>query len=174
MLAWYGHLIPNETSTIWNRSNVGLRDSFLVGIIRSTSALVNINLLPLQYHREINDVVYFFKCFKNVYKLNIFDYVLFRSCIKPLRNLDNLTLDVPFSRTDVFKNSFFVRICRLWNELLLSIRELNTLSVFCENLMAFYHDKFNVDVFKFYTVLYQIFSPFIIILFISVHVACLS
>ena len=26
-----------------------------------------------------------------------------------------------FSRTDVFKNSFFVRICRLWNELPLSI-----------------------------------------------------
>ena len=69
MLAWYGHLIPNETSTIWNRSNAGLRDSFLVGIIRSTSALVNINLLPLQYHREINDVVYFFKCLKNVYKI---------------------------------------------------------------------------------------------------------
>ena len=136
--------------------------------------LSKLNLLPLQYHREINDVVYFFKCFKNIYKLNIFDYVLFRSCIKPLRNVDNLTLDVPFSRTDVFKNSFFVRICRLWNELLLSIRELNTLSVVCENLMAFYHDKFNVDVFKFYTVLYQIFSPFIIILFISVHVACLS
>ena len=32
-------------------------------------------------------------------------------------------LDVPFNRTDVFKNSFFVRICHLGNDLPLSIRE---------------------------------------------------
>ena len=49
------------------------------------------------------------------------------------------------SRTNVFKNSFFVRICRLWNELPLSIRESNTLSIFRKNLMAFYHDKFNIE-----------------------------
>ena len=109
--------------------------------------LCKLNLLPLQYRREINDLVYFFKCFKNIRKLNIFDYVSFRSCIKPLRNVDHLTLDVPFSKTDVFKNSFFVRICRLWNELTLSIRESNTLSIFPKNLMAFYHDRFNVDFF---------------------------
>ena len=58
-----------------------------------------------------------------------------------------LTLDVPFSRTDVFKNSFFIRICRLWNELPLSIRESTSLSIFRKNLLAFYYDKFNVDFF---------------------------
>ena len=106
-----------------------------------------LNTLPLQYRGEINDLVFFFKCFKNIEKLNIFDYVSFCSCIKPLRNVDNLTLDVPFSRTDVFKNSFFVRICRLWNELPLRIRESDTLSIFCKNLLAFYYDKLNVDFF---------------------------
>ena len=80
--------------------------------------------------------------FKNIYELNIFVYVSIRSCIKLLRNVDYLTLDVPFSRTDVFKNSFFVRICRLSNELPLSIRETKTLSIFRKNLMAF---KFIVD-----------------------------
>ena len=80
--------------------------------------------------------------FKNIYELNIFVYVSIRSCIKLLRNVDYLTLDVPFSRTDVFKNSFFVRICRLSNELPISIRESNTLSIFRKNLMAF---KFIVD-----------------------------
>ena len=109
--------------------------------------LSKLNLLPLQYRREINDLVYLFKCFKNIYKLNIFDYVSCRSCIKPLRNVDHLTLDVPFSRTDVFKNSFFVRICRLWNKLPLSIRESNTVSIFRKNLMAFYHDDFKEDFF---------------------------
>ena len=108
-------------------------------------SLSKLNLLPLKYRREINDLVFFFKCLKNIYKVNIFDYVSFRSCTKPLRNVDHLTLDVPFSRTGVFKNSFFVRICRLWNELLLSIRESNTLSIFRKNLMAFCYDKFNVN-----------------------------
>ena len=93
----------------------------------------------------IHDLVFFFKCLKNVRKLNILDYVSFRSCTKPLRNVDHLTLDVPFSRTDVFKNSFFVRICHLWNDLPLGIRESNTLSIFRKNLIAFYYDKFNVD-----------------------------
>ena len=71
--------------------------------------------------------------YESVCKLNIFDYVSFRSCNKPLRNIDQLTLDNPFSRTDVFKHLFLVRICRLWNELPLSIRESNTLleMVFC-------------------------------------------
>ena len=100
--------------------------------------LGKLNLLPLKYRKEINDLVFFFiKCLKN-------NYVSFRSCTKPLRNVDHLTPDAPFSRTDVFKNFFFVRICRLWNELPLSLRESNILSIFRKNLMAFYYDKFNV------------------------------
>ena len=65
--------------------------------------------------------------------------------VKPLRNVDHLTLDVAFGRTDVFKNSFFVRICRLWNNLPLSIKQSNTMSIFRKNLMALYYDKFNVN-----------------------------
>ena len=38
--------------------------------------------------------------------LNIMEYVSFRTCIKPLRNVDHLTLDVPFSWTETFENSF--------------------------------------------------------------------
>ena len=80
-----------------------------------------------------------------MYELHIFDNVLFRSCTKPLRNVDHLMLDVPFRRTDIFKNYFFVLICCLRNQLPLSIRESNTLSIFRKNLMAFYYDKFNVN-----------------------------
>ena len=41
MLAWHGLLIPNETSTIWNKFNAGLQDSFLEGILLGMSALVS-------------------------------------------------------------------------------------------------------------------------------------
>ena len=48
--------------------------------------LSTLNLLPLKYRREIKDLVFFVKCLKNL-KLNIFDYVSFRFCTKPLRNI---------------------------------------------------------------------------------------
>lgn len=70
--------------------------------------LSKLNLLPLQYRREINDRVFFFKCYMDMCNLNIMEYVSFRTCIKPLRNVDHLSLDVPFSWTETFKNSFFI------------------------------------------------------------------
>ena len=65
-----------------------------------------LNLLPLQYRREIHDLVFFFERFKNMYNLDILDFVSFRSCNKPLRNVNYLTLDVPFSRTETFLKEF--------------------------------------------------------------------
>ena len=140
---------PHTKGNINNLEQVQRRATrFILGRDYSENErLSKLNLLPLQYRREINDVVFSFKCFKNIYKLNIFNYVTFRSSVKLLRNVDHLTLDVPFSRTDVFKNSFFIRICRLWNELPLSIRESTSLSVFHKNLLAFYYDKFHVEFF---------------------------
>ena len=99
---------PNTKCNINNLEQVQRRATrFILGRDYSENErLSKLNLLPLQYRREINDLVFFFKCFKNIYKLNIFNYVSFRSCIKPLRNVDHLALDVPFSRTDVFTNPF--------------------------------------------------------------------
>ena len=77
--------------------------------------------------------------------LNIMDYVSFRTCIKPLRNVDYLTLDVPFSWTETFKNSFIIRICHLWNDLSLKISDSSSLSIFRRNLISFYDDMFNTN-----------------------------
>ena len=65
------------------------------------------------------------------------EYVSFRTCIKPLRNADHLTLDVPFSWTETFKNSFFYLF------LPLKIRDSSFLSIFRRNLISFYDDMFN-------------------------------
>jgi hypothetical protein len=106
--------------------------------------LRKLNLLPLQNRREINDIIFFFfKCFKNIYAIDIFEYISFRSCCTSLRNVDHLTLAIPFSRTKAFKNSYFVRICRLWNDLPLAIRESNNLVTFRNRLLQFYKDKFS-------------------------------
>ena len=68
--------------------------------------------------------------------LNIMECVSFRTCIKPLRNVDHLTLDVPFSWTETFKNYFFLFLP-------LKIRDSSFLSIFRRNLISFYDDMFN-------------------------------
>ena len=107
----YGLLIPNETFN--NLEQVERRATrFILGRDYSQyERLSKLNLLPLKYRREINHLVFF--CVLRTYikhNLNIFAYVLFRSCTKPLRTVDHLTLDVPFSRTEVFFFLFFVLI----------------------------------------------------------------
>ena len=110
--------------------------------------LRKLHLIPLMYRRLISDLVFLLKCIKSIGDVDVFSYVSFRSCGRPLRNIDHLTLQVPFSRTEAFKNSYFIRVTRLWNNLSLRIRELETLSLFRCNLIKYYYQKFedNLDI----------------------------
>jgi hypothetical protein len=87
---------------------------FIAGRYLSHGERLNcLHLLPLVFHREIIDIAFLFKCPKNIYNIDIFSYsyVSFRSCNMPLRKIDNLTLKVPFSRTESFKSSSVFRTC---------------------------------------------------------------
>ena len=102
--------------------------------------LSKLSLLPLQYRREINE------CFKNMNNLHILDFVSFRTCSMALRKVDDyLTLDVPFSSAETLKNSYFIQVCRSWNELPLKIRKSNTLSIFRTKLLAYVYDTFSAN-----------------------------
>ena len=94
------------------------------------------------------DLVFLFKCIKGICDIDVFSYVSLRSCSRPLRDIDHLTLQVPFSRTEAFRNSYFIRVTRLWNNLPLRIRELEALSLFRSKLIKYYSQKFqdNVDI----------------------------
>ena len=81
-----------------------------------------------------------------MYNLDILDLVSFQTCNKPLRNIDYRTLDV-LSRTESFKNSYFIRVCRSWNELPLNVRKSSTLSVFHKKLFVYFYDKFSANFF---------------------------
>lgn len=59
---------------------------------------------------------------------------MFRSCDRPLRNIDYLTIDVPFSRTETLKNSFY--LSALGNL-------TNTLPLFRKKLFINFYDKFS-------------------------------
>ena len=89
----------------------------------------------------------FFKCFKNIHDLDIFDIMYsFTLVTLPLRNIDYyITIDIPFSHTETVKNSVFTRVCPAQNKLHLSFRESNTLPVICKKLFNYFSDKFSAN-----------------------------
>ena len=62
---------PHTKRNISNLEHVQCRATgFILGRDYLAHKHLNkLNLLPLPYHSEINDLVYFFKCFKNIHKL---------------------------------------------------------------------------------------------------------
>jgi hypothetical protein len=78
--------------------------------------LVDLNLLPLCYDREIKDLMLFYKALYGISDLNVHDYVSFvthnhsRLCRNP-----NLLLKTPLCKTTTYQNSYFNRLVKLWN-----------------------------------------------------------
>ena len=64
--------------------------------------------------REIIDLVFLFKIIHGLVDIPG-GFLSWKNTGRCLRNSDDMTLMVPFARTDVFKFSYFVRVTRLWN-----------------------------------------------------------
>ena len=77
---------------------------------------LELNLLPLNYWLENLDIVYFFKG-----KLGLIDLKrndLYEFCSEHLRHgASGLFLKNMKAKTSLFWDSFFVRICNIWNTL---------------------------------------------------------
>ena len=99
--------------------------------------LAKLNILPITYWHEYMDLVYLFKCIyensdKNV-KLHSPNRVTRRSS-----STSGLLLQITKSKTVTFQNSFYIRACRTWNTLPISLRNLTLLSSFKRCLFNYY------------------------------------
>ena len=92
-----------------------------------------LNLLSLEDRRFFFDVLFFYKVLNGFVNIDISPLIDFYS----LRGRDNLTLKKQFSRTDVFKFSYFNRIVDLWNSLPNSIRSAASVSNFKRGVREF-------------------------------------
>ena len=96
--------------------------------------LTKLDLLPLSYRREINDLCFFFRCKLELYELDLNHFVVFNYTLPDRPNTkssdDPLLLVPQFCKTESHKASiglflcgiFFNRIVPMWNQLPLSIR----------------------------------------------------
>ena len=86
------------------------------GELSSRERLLKLNLLPLCYSREINDLVFFYKALYGLTNINVHEHVSFvthnrsRLCLNP-----NLLLKTPSCKTTTYRNSYFNRMVKLWN-----------------------------------------------------------
>ena len=98
-----------------------------------------LNLLSLEDRRFFFDVLFFYKVPNGFVNIDISPLINFYSHSDrySLRGRDNSTLKKQFSRTDVFKFSYFNRIVDLWNSLPNSIRSATSVSNFKRGLRNF-------------------------------------
>ena len=92
--------------------------------------LIKLNLLPVSFWYEINDLSFFYKCINGEYSFPINQYVKPKSMIRETRNSCELDMVVPICKTKLFQNSFFNRIPKLWNMLPPSTRSSPSASSF--------------------------------------------
>ena len=115
---------------IWSPPNVGLKIKIegmqrraTRWILRSKTGettykerLLILDMLPLCYVQEIQDLVFFYKALYGYVDLDIRKFVSFLNHDLSRQTLNpNLLLKVPFCRTTTFKNSYFNRTVHLWN-----------------------------------------------------------
>ena len=106
------------------------------------SRLIQLGILPLMYIFELADIMFFIKSVKcPTDKFNILDYIEFntgptRSAIQKLRHKQ--------ANTNLVMNSYFYRLPRLWNSLL--VIDLSfSLAVIKHKLKAYFWDHFIVN-----------------------------
>ena len=90
----------------------------------SRTDVAKLDLLPLEFRREVLDLCFFLKCLKGHIDFDVLSYVSVKSYKYDTSNTEAILAKGRF-RTDVFKFSFFNRIVNLWNGLLVAIRTID-------------------------------------------------
>lgn len=102
--------------------------------------LIQLKLLPLCYFLEYLDLLFLFRCIRGEIRLDISRFVQF-SHSKTRCGSSGLDLRLNFARTSTFRESFFIRICPMWNALPLDIRTSECTSVFKTRLKKLLFDR---------------------------------
>ena len=85
--------------------------------------LIQLKLLPLRYFLEYLDLLFLCRCINGEIRLDISRFVQF-SHSKTRCGTSGMDLRLNFARTSTFRESFFIRICPMWNALPLDIRTI--------------------------------------------------
>ena len=108
--------------------------------------LTDLHLLPLTFRREINDLLFLYKCIHGLITVD-FDTEISYTTVSN-RRFNGVVLILNSVRTETFMSSFFNRIVHMWNALPDNVRNADSFAAFKRNIFTLYIDKlpsFDVD-----------------------------
>ena len=107
-----------------------------------TDRLHQLEILPLEFRRELYDLIFLFKCQNGLIHMNTSQYFNNRIHRSNTRNYDTNNLFPKENyKQDYFRNSYFPRSSRFWNDLPFKIKSCTTLSNFKRELFRIYKKK---------------------------------
>lgn len=112
---WRPHLITDikKLEQVQRRATKFILNDY---VLSYRERLIQLEMLPLMYTLEMNDILFFVKNLKqNPHHFKILDYVQF--CDRNTRSGTFGKLKVPFCSTNVSKHFYFNRLPTLWNSL---------------------------------------------------------
>ena len=104
--------------------------------------LQKINLLPLEFRREISDLILLFKAKYNLITLDITKYICTFNPGYKSRNYDKNDFHLIIKHNqNYFRESYFVRSAKLWNSLPPVIKSSDNLASFRTRVINLYNSK---------------------------------
>ena len=128
----------NYATEVWSPSNISLKLKVENVQRRATrwilqqrkgqqeykDRLVALDLLPLCYGRELQDITFFYKALHGHIGIDISNFASFVNN-GGTRSSNLRTLKTPYCRTSTFQSSYFNRIVKLWNKTILVTPQRN-------------------------------------------------
>ena len=107
-----------------------------------TERLQKTKLLPLEFRREICDLILLFKSKHRLITMDINKYICTYNPNYQSRNYDENNFKIIIKhKQDYFQNSYFVRTAKLWNNLPTELKAINSLCAFKSCLNKLYTRK---------------------------------
>ena len=107
--------------------------------------LVETNLLPLEFRREMSDLQPLYKAKMGLISMDINKYLLISTYEPGYKSRRNYNVNnfhfVLKHKQNYFKNSFFVRSASLWNNLPIELKSHVSISIFRNGLQRYYRAK---------------------------------
>ena len=110
--------------------------------MRYKERLQKTNLLPLEFRREISDLILLFKAKYNLIAINVTKHICTFNPGYKSRNYDENDFHLIIKHNqNYFRESYFVRPAKLWNSLLPIIKTDNNLASFRTCVLNLYNNK---------------------------------
>ena len=103
--------------------------------------LVKLSLLPLEYRREMKDLVLIYNTRAGHIDLAHQYFFCQNVGLKKSRNSSELNYKIPHAKQNYLKHSFYYRSINFWNKLPTDIKSVATSRTFKRRLLDYYDNK---------------------------------